>query len=159
LRRSAVPRSSAEVAAPPTTVVRAQPNYRGRSPIFTISRNLPHQLVEADDWLAGRRRTPVRDTRGCQPALSHASCHKLILRQRPVLRRPDLGDDPIAVCYEHGLARGGQAHIFAEPVLQGFEADRAHERKVASRSFFVKVDVGRSRQVAPVKTCPMTESK
>ena len=50
-------------------------------------------------------------------------------------RRRDLRHDAVAVGYEHRLACGGQADVFAEPVFQYFQSYGAHAIKVASRSF------------------------
>jgi hypothetical protein len=52
-------------------------------------------------------------------------------------RRHDFGDDTVAVGDDDRLAGRGPTDIFAELVLQNFEADGGHSRKVASGSYFV----------------------
>ncbi len=47
------------------------------------------------------------------------------------MRRPDLGDDTVAVGDQHGLAAGGKPHVFAELVLEQLEPDSAQMEEVA----------------------------
>jgi hypothetical protein len=52
-------------------------------------------------------------------------------------RRHELGDNAIAIGDDNRLAGRGQPDVFAEFVLQDFEADGARRFQVASGSYFV----------------------
>jgi hypothetical protein len=62
------------------------------------------------------------------PAAAH-SLGKIRIGQALGARRRQLGNDAIAVGDEDGLAASGETHIFAELVLEGFQADSAHSLK------------------------------
>jgi len=56
-------------------------------------------------------------------------------------RGHELGDDPVSIGDEHGLARGCQPQILAQLVFQGLQPDGTHPAKVASRRYFVSMAV------------------
>ena len=74
------------------------------------------------------------------PAPAHGLGQHRIGQQRATAGagRRELGHDAITVRHQNRFAVCHQAHVFAQLVLERFQADSTHPTKVATGSYFVK---------------------
>jgi len=116
----------------------AQRSYRDRSPIFPGLFQVRHQFFKTHHWVSWRR-PAARVLCRCDVPLSDRFSPSRV-GGSPTdarTRRNKLGHHAVAVGDKHRLAARGQADVFAELVLEDFDADRAHDYDVATGSYFV----------------------
>ena len=77
--------------------------------------------------------------RGCDPAFTNTALNDRLFFAMLMSRLwgAHFDDHTSTIRHKHGLAVGGDTDVFAELVLEYFEANRLHDNKVASGSFFV----------------------
>src|SRR5215472_17348992 len=111
----------------PPTGAPKRPSYRDRSPIFPVLFQFLHEIAEGHNRLARRRAAAGGHGRG-QPTRTHCFGQQGIREQWAAarLRRTDFRYDAVTIGNEHSLATGSKADVFAELVLEHFEANRTH---------------------------------
>ena len=114
---------------PPPKGAPGRPNCRDRSPVFPVLLQFLHEIAEGHDRLA-RRRAAASKHGGRQPARPHRLGQQRIGEKRAAarLRWHDFRDHAVAANHKHDLTAGSKTDVFAEPVLERLEANRAHSK-------------------------------
>lgn len=89
------------------------------SPRFPVPLEFPEQAPETGYGSAGRNAVGGQGLR-CDPAPAYRLGQLCVGDQRTSAsaRRDQLGHNTVAISEQYGLATGGQADVFAQPVLE-----------------------------------------
>jgi hypothetical protein len=98
--------------------------------------NVVNDITKGHNWLA-RGWTTRNERRRHNPPLANGFSQQRIRKEQTTtgLRRSYFGNHAVSVGNKHRFAAGGEANVFAEPVLEHFETDRSHFEIVATRSY------------------------
>ncbi len=110
-----------------------------------MSEAAPPPNAPAEESEAAAREREAQAIRGLAMAYSRMreEIGKVIVGQRDVVDpfraarsgRAQFCDDTVVVGHQDRLAASGQAHVFAQLVLEDFDADCAHGKNVATSSY------------------------
>ncbi len=147
-RLAALARGSRAVTDPQRATEQAQPKCRDRSPIFPVLLQLLQELAEGHDRLAGRRPAGWQD-RGGDPSLADGFSQHGVGHQRATALAGwhQFRDDTIPVGDQDCFPARDQANVFAELVLEDFQANRPHAyygsfQKLLSSTLFLPLGPG-----------------
>src|SRR5580700_7635214 len=140
---NAVAKPDREESAPPTEAERERSSCQRRSPICAVAPEVSHEPFEGDPGNGFRRwRFATGISGGREPALANSSRQDRVvfIAVGDLPGRHKFRDRATAIGNDDRFAGTRGPDVFAELVLEDFEADGAHGGKVATRGYFVNAD-------------------